>query len=1277
MKRNKNETEENSKNLITEQDESKQQNSSVNDKITNEQLDAFILENNIAKIAYTLDKDYLSHLEEYETFEFNEYCKLKSIDYKEGQSKNLNLIKITDFIINKDEKVIDCMKNVIGSFSNTSNSLGFLIRRKKDCVDIFFVFKKDGKIAREEVKNKIELLEKGIKGNFPGTKLEKIEIDSDVNKQIEYLNDIKFISMLSSIPSDKSEDFISQGIDKLLNGFVPTKSEDEYTVLILAESISEEGIRDIINGFEEMATAITPYASHQFQIGNNESESTGEMKSVTDTTGISHAISKTHSVNIGINAGGSNTSTKGSSSSKTKGKSTTHSGSAIGGIIGGVIGSIIPAIGTTIGAGIGSIIGSLIGNKTSSSSKTKGIFESLSKTLSLGISGGYGYSWGKIDTNSESKALTDGTNHNITLGTNETNIYNYKSYQVTDLLQLLENNIKRLTESKSTGLWKTATYVFSNDSTTSESVANYLKGLSQGDESYIESAKTYTWKRPSDNNDPDFENVKNYLTHFIHPIFENKNEKKLLNEMKNKIEDRKETPINEEERNLITESLQEIEKNLIKITPTTNISTTELAKIFSLPSHSLPGLPVLECAEFGRNISTYDNYDINSEKISEVINNQKDTYKTAEDNKKREKDIDKIYKKIKTLEEEKSNIGNKESQNEINKINEQIKEKKSELNDIMDQIRSEIETDICTKSAENFPSDNMSKILNKDRKVKLGAVFHMHQEENQPINLNLNSLASHTFITGSTGSGKSNTIYQILSEIKKSCIYKYDEKGNKINKENKVNFLVIEPAKGEYKNVFGQDESKNVCDVHVYGTNPSISNLLRINPFSFPNGKDEVTKNIHILEHLDRLVEIFNVCWPMYAAMPAVLKEAVEKSYEDCGWNLTESINEYGEDLYPTFTDVTRNIRTIIDSSEYDAENKGAYKGALITRLKSLSNGINGLVFTSDELSNEDLFEKNVIVDLSRVGSAETKSLIMGLLVLKLQEYRMTTGGGNKDFQHVTVLEEAHNLLKRTSTEQSQDSGNLLGKSVEMLTNAIAEMRTYGEGFIIADQAPGLLDMAVIRNTNTKIIMRLPDLGDRQLVGKAANLNDNQIDELAKLPTGVAAVYQNNWVQPVLCKVDHYKDGNRGNFKPKLNETHEISLNDRIDLVKKICFQLSEINENDEKLLKKVSGVTFSSYKQYEDSQKIKPNYDKLSYIVSSLLPEFTKTLKDSALKNPSKVELWRNDVQKHIEKELRENNQFEIELRNSILQCVLQNYILGELNKPSLLNELLNRKVQ
>lgn len=378
--------------------------------------------------------------------------------------------------------------------------------------------------------------------------------------------------------------------------------------------------------------------------------------------------------------------------------------------------------------------------------------------------------------------------------------------------------------------------------------------------------------------------------------------------------------------------------------------------------------------------------------------------------------------------------------------------------------------------------------------IALGKVYHMQNPENTPVHLDADSLSMHTFITGSTGSGKSNTVYKLIDQLR----------------DHNAKFLVIEPAKGEYKNVFG-----NRGDVSVYGTNPQMADLLRLNPFSFP-------QEIHIYEHMDRLVEIFNVCWPMYAAMPAILKDAIERAYIAAGWDLQTSTNAVSDKLFPNFVDVLREIEDVMNESQYSSDSKGDYKGALCTRLKSLTNGINGLLFAADELSPEDLFDKNVVVDLSRVGSTETKSLIMGLLVMKLQEHRMATGKMNAHLSHVTVLEEAHNLLKRTSTEQSADSSNMLGKSVEMLTNAIAEMRTYGEGFIIADQAPGLLDMAVIRNTNTKIILRLPEYSDRELVGKAIGLNDDQIDELAKLKKGVAAVYQNDWLESVLCQVDKF-----------------------------------------------------------------------------------------------------------------------------------------------------------
>ena len=111
-----------------------------------------------------------------------------------------------------------------------------------------------------------------------------------------------------------------------------------------------------------------------------------------------------------------------------------------------------------------------------------------------------------------------------------------------------------------------------------------------------------------------------------------------------------------------------------------------------------------------------------------------------------------------------------------------------------------------------------------------------------------------------------------------------------------------------------------------------------------------------------------------------------------------------------------------------------------------------------------------------------------------------------------------------------------------MLANSIAEMRTYGEGFIIADQSPGLLDLSVIRNTNTKIILRLPDFSDRELVGRAAGLGDKQIVELGRLEKGVAAITQSDWLEPVLCKVDKYEETPRRGVRA--GKKAQLSMND-------------------------------------------------------------------------------------------------------------------------------------
>ena len=521
--------------------------------------------------------------------------------------------------------------------------------------------------------------------------------------------------------------------------------------------------------------------------------------------------------------------------------------------------------------------------------------------------------------------------------------------------------------------------------------------------------------------------------------------------------------------------------------------------------------------------------------------------------------------------------------------------------------------------------------------INLGNIFNMGNVCNNKVSLNLNSLAMHTFITGSTGSGKSNTVYEIVRQL--------DNSG--------INYLIIEPAKGEYKNVFG-----NSPDVRVLGTNPQFTDLLRINPFKFPKG-------IHILEHIDRLVEIFNVCWSMYAAMPAVLKDAILQAYQSCGWELSDSTNQYSDNLFPTFGDLLTELVDVIQHSAYSEEVKSNYTGSLVTRIKSLTNGLNGQIFAANEVDNTELFDGKVIIDISRVGSTETKSLIMGILIMRLSEHRMSTCNDmNIPLHHVTVLEEAHNILKRTSTEQNPEGSNVAGKSVEMLSNAIAEMRTYGEGFIIADQSPNAVDISAIRNTNTKIIMRLPDEQDRRLAGKSAGLRDNQLDEIAKLPKGVAVVYQNDWLEPVLCKIGKFR-GEEHRYQREAQNCTTFSCNRATALIQNLLNKTAgeRLDMNLSELSAWIIGMDIPSHTKISALKALRLNgsctLGDISPVIYDLI--YSPSVEKEAEEADS-IEEWKNVLVYANNSALADLNEQD---QNVAVECILREQI-ERFGKPS-----------
>ncbi len=1037
---------------------------------------------------------------------------------------NIRYFNITKWVSSKGENSLEQLINVYQVLSNEECNIALIFDRRMRGTDVYLAVvntkNNDNSVDADSYRKR---LADAVKGNYPGSEISDGAAGSQIpcfKAEADYS-----VAAATNIPTEKSEKFISQTIEKLLDGIVPDSRMREYTIILLATPVLDAEERKL--HLSDIYSALAPYASWQTQFTYTESDAVNSMAMFGVNAGVSAGVQ--NGVNSSVSNSEGATDSEGEASgetditgeTKTKGNNEseikTRSSSVNAGISAEIPGDIIRADLSSSGGHSTA----LATGKSVSDAVSKSVANSISKVTNKALSSA------RAVTSGIAKSASLGANFGAnfarassvtaTIGKNEGITQSFINYNIKHALEILEEQMKRYEKGTALGMWDFAAYVLSEDQNTANNVAHSYIALTQGEESYMSRSAVSLWRGDMGENSGDAREICSYLKELRHPLF----------------------GINPDIANADKEFL--VYPGIVNAA--TALSGKELAYSLNFPRKSIAGLPVLECAEFGRNIVTYNGSG------------------------------------------------------------------------------------------------------GRDDRIAVGNVFHMNREENVKVNLSAGSLTSHTFVTGSTGSGKSNTIYQILGQAQ----------------EENISFLVIEPAKGEYKHVFGMEE-----DVCVYGTNSKITPLLRLNPFSFDS-------EIHVLEHIDRIVEIFNVCWPMYAAMPAVLKNAIEKSYEDCGWNLEKSVNEFDAAYFPCFADVARNIRFIIDSSEYDAENKGAYKGSLLTRLQSLTNGINGMIFTKDEITPDKLFDENVIVDLSRVGSNETKSLIMGILILKLQEYRMVSSlEMNSNLRHITVLEEAHNILKRTSSEQITEGTNLLGKSVEMISNAIAEMRTYGEGFIIADQAPGLLDMAAIRNTNTKIIMRLPDLTDRELVGRAANLNEDQINELAKLPRGVAAIYQNEWVQPVLCKVRKYETENPGFTYEYAEETNtENTLKERIyiaNLLSNAVPAEDRILKDDVK--KKVNSLDVNDSIKCEIIRTLanptqEPRMTRLAPLYNALFPEITEAVKISYAESHEPEE-WTTSAEDAIMR--YDVNDIGEATRRDMIQCAMTYYLL---NVEGKVNEL------
>lgn len=371
-------------------------------------------------------------------------------------------------------------------------------------------------------------------------------------------------------------------------------------------------------------------------------------------------------------------------------------------------------------------------------------------------------------------------------------------------------------------------------------------------------------------------------------------------------------------------------------------------------------------------------------------------------------------------------------------------------------------------------------------------------------------LVKHGLIVGVTGSGKTNTCFNLLDQLWKG--------------KAGTPFLVIEPAKAEYRSLMNIEGYE---DLQIFTLGDEMASPFRLNPF-------EIMDGVKLQTHMDNLRAVFNASFIMYAPMPYVLERCIHEIYKDKGWDLTtnqnrfldaQERNPYG--IFPTLTDLHEKIDTVVDAMGYEDRLTMDIKAGLKARIESLRiGGKESMLDSAMSIPMDILLSKPTILELQSIGDDEEKAFIIGLLIARLYEYREIESkhkGNNTGLRHITLIEEAHRLLAKTSNDFSNlENVNTKAKAVETFCNILSEIRAFGEGILIAEQIPVKLAQDAIKNTNLKIMHRIVAKDDRDLMGHTMNLSDKQNKFISIIEKGEAAVFSEGFSEPFLVRVSHY-----------------------------------------------------------------------------------------------------------------------------------------------------------
>lgn len=388
---------------------------------------------------------------------------------------------------------------------------------------------------------------------------------------------------------------------------------------------------------------------------------------------------------------------------------------------------------------------------------------------------------------------------------------------------------------------------------------------------------------------------------------------------------------------------------------------------------------------------------------------------------------------------------------------------------------------------------NIKKEVEKENKINIGKLVQSGNILDIDIFLDKANLNKHIFVTGVTGSGKTTTCQKILMD-------------------SKLPFMVIEPAKTEYRAL-----SQYYDDMIVFTLGKDSVAPFRLNPFEF-------YEHENISSRVDMIKACLEASFDMEAAIPQIIETAIYECYEDYGWNIATNENykfdnpfDDGVYAFPTLSDLISKVETIVIDQGFDERLKRDYIGSIKARLQSLTVGSKGLMLDTERSINfNQLLNMRVVLELEEIKNVKEKSLIMGFILINLNEAIKANFIKNKDFKHITLVEEAHRLLSK------YEYGDSLNKKqgVEVFSDMLAEVRKYGESLIIAEQIPNKLTPEVLKNTNTKIVHKIFAKDDKEAIGNTMALSDEQKEFLSSLDVGRAVVFTQGWDKAIQVQIN-------------------------------------------------------------------------------------------------------------------------------------------------------------